>query len=334
MELDQLIEYWGNKQLTPMLLVDDNNQITWRNPWADWLFRIDLGINHLRQLPAGDVLAGYADEVRKYNAPPILTVNINDLNLDIEGRMTVDHSPRMVILKFHTRYLSRASMMEMHKFMQDFALEAGDRVNNPLTTVINCLHMIEREVKEGRTEKIQTYLELAIREAFVMKSFGDWVRRLSEESPSREAFALIPVLEEVLVRRGCEGCLEVDEEIPPVRGNAEHVGLIFGGLVNLIRQATGKGVFSLRTSVRGSLVTVEINTAQARVKNLRMLSEEFYGGLGLLAARYLLSLMQAQLEMEFNGDVGIRVTFVTAKSEVERSCRPDLLWQFPGGPKS
>jgi len=47
-----------------------------------------------------------------------------------------------------------------------------------------------------------------------------------------------------------------------------------------------------------------------------MLTEEFYGGLGLLAARYLLALMQAQLELEFMGDIGIRVTFI-ALPEVE-----------------
>ena len=66
-----------------------------------------------------------------------------------------------------------------------------------------------------------------------------------------------------------------------------------------------------------SLVIVEINANQTQVKDLRMLSEEFYGGLGLLAARYLLALMQAQLEMEFMSDVGIRVTFVIANPFAE-----------------
>jgi hypothetical protein len=35
-----------------------------------------------------------------------------------------------------------------------------------------------------------------------------------------------------------------------------------------------------------------------------------------LAARYLLSLMQAQLELEFMGDIGVRVTFISAGTEV------------------
>ena len=42
-----------------------------------------------------------------------------------------------------------------------------------------------------------------------------------------------------------------------------------------------------------------------------MLTEEFYGGLGLMAARYLLSLMQAQIVLNYMGDVGIQVTFLT-----------------------
>lgn len=322
--MDALIEYWGNKQITPMLLVDDKDQITWRNSWADWLFQNNLRSNDLRQLPAGAILADYAEEVRNNCAPPILSTDFNDLSLDIEGSRVSNGTGGFVILKFHTRFMSRASMMEMHKFMQDFALEAGDRVNNPLTTVINCLHMIERDVKAGNTEKIQTYLELAIREAFVMKSFGDWVRRLSEEPPAGQAYLLIPVLEEVLARRGCEESLEVIGDIPPVKGNAEHAGLVFGGLVNLVRQASGKSPFYLRVHARGELVSVEIGTAHSRVKDLRMLAEEFYGGLGLLAARYLLALMQAQLDMEYKGDVGIRVTFIASHDEVQEPGKPDF----------
>lgn len=314
-----MVEYWGNKQLTPMLLVNGANQITWRNQWADWLFRIDLGNNDLRHLPAGDVLADYADQVRKYTAPSVISVNVNDLCLDIEGRRTGKDDPAgHIILKFHTRYLSRASMMELHKLMQDFALEAGDRVNNPLTTVLNCLHLIERDLQTGNTEKIQTYLELATREAFVMKSFGDWVRRLSEEDPTREVFDLIPVLEEVLDRRGCEKYLDVIGLVPHVKGCSEHAAMILGGLVNLMRQATGDQPFKVKVAARDEhLITVLINSSYAQVKDLRMLSEEFFGGLGLLAARYLLSLMQAQLELEYNGDVGIRVTFVSASAVVE-----------------
>lgn len=319
LELDNLIEYWGNKQLTPMLLVDERNHISWCNRWAGWLFRLNPRNNNLRQLPAGNILADFAERVRKNSDPPLINISINGVSLDIEGRMMgEDNSGQLMILKFHTHYLSRASMLEMHKFMQDFALETGDRVNNPLTVVQNCLHLIDRDIRRGNFDKVQTYLELAIREANVMKEFGDWVRRLSEESPTQETFNLIPVLEEVLDRRDCLKCLKVLGEIPLIKGCAEHAALVLGGLVNLIRQASGNKAFTISVAPRDRrLVIVEINANQTQVKDLRMLSEEFYGGLGLLAARYLLALMQAQLEMEFMSDVGIRVTFVIANPFAE-----------------
>ena len=319
--MDKLIDYWGNKQLTPMVLVDENDVVTWRNRWADWLFRDDISNNHLQQLPAGKELADYAVTVRKYTDPPISTVIINGMALDVEGRMMgeEEHPSQSMILKFHTRYLSRASMLEIHKLMQDFALETGDRVNNPLTTVINCLHMLER--RPNNDDSTQSILELAIREANVMREFGDWVRRLSEESPSREIFDLRAVLENVMDRRGCLQLLKVEEgPLPKVKGCAEHAGLVLGGLINLMRQASGTEPLYVKVSARERrMVRVEINSDQSRVKDLRMLSEEFFGGLGLLAARYLLSLMQAQLELEFRGDVGIRVTFVAADAIVERN---------------
>lgn len=316
LELDKLVEFWGDKQMTPMLLVAEDNQVAWFNRWATWLFQVNLKNKDLRQLPAGDKLAEYAAGVRKYSAPSLTKAHVKGLSLDVEGRL-LNGSPYL-ILKFHTRYLSRPTMLEMHKFMQDFALEAGDRVNNPLTTVMNCLNIIQRDASHGNIEKIETYVELAIREAHVMKEFGDWVRRLSEEPPCREDFDVVAVLEKVLYRRNCLHRLDVHGEIPRVRGCGEHASLVLGGLVNLMRQASCDEVFTVKvTCLEQRLVTVEINSSQPKVKDLRMLSEEFYGGLGLLAARYLLSLMQAQLELEFIGDIGIRITFVTPTAEVE-----------------
>lgn len=316
LELDKLVDFWGDKQLTPMLLIDEEDNIVWSNRWATWLFQVNLKEKNLRQLPTGERLAEYAAWVRKYNAPSLTKAVVKGLSLDVEGRPTGEDSPHL-ILKFHTQFMSRTTMLEMHKFMQDFALEAGDRVNNPLTTVLNCLNMIQRDLQLGKADKLETYVELAIREAHVMKEFGDWVRRLSEEPPFREEFDLLPVLEEVLDRRNCLHHLVVQGEIPLVRGSAEHAALVLGGLVNLMRQASNR-VFSVKVACPDQrLVTVEINSTQGQGKDLRMLSEEFYGGLGLLAARYLLSLMQAQLELEFMGDIGVRVTFINSSSEIE-----------------
>jgi hypothetical protein len=307
----------GKKQLTPMLLVDNANYIVWRNQWAEWLFQLSSDNYHLMQLPVGDVLAGYADKFRIDNGPSLFSVNINGLIMDVEASMIKKRD--LISLKFHAVSLSRASMLEMHKFMQDFALEAGDRVNNPLTTVLNCLHMIRRDIENEDFSNISLYTELAIREAFVMKEFGDWVRRLSEEPPSLGAFDLVAVLKEIMERRACEEVLQVKGEIPLVRGCPEHARTVLGGLVNLIRQANVDGRFSVVVCHRFSqLVTVEINALESRVKDLRMLTEEFYGGLGLLAARYLLSLMQAQIEMEYLGDVGMRITFLQANSQGQK----------------
>lgn len=316
LELDALVGSWGDKQMTPILLVDDNNNIAWFNRWAIWLFQVNLKNKNLRQLSAGKRIAEYAAGVRKYNAPSLADVNVKGLALDVEGRPLDEDSPYL-ILKFHTRYLSRPAVWEMHKLMQDFALEAGDRVNNPLTTVLNCLNMIQRDIQLGKSDKLETYIELATREAHVMKDFGDWVRRLSEEPPCQEDFDVIAALQEVLYRRNCLHQLKVFGEIPRVRGSAEHATLVLGGLVNLMRQACHDELFTVKVACpEQKLVAVEINTAHGRVTDLRMLSEEFYSGLGLLAARYLLSLMQAQLELEFMGDIGIRIIFVTPSAEI------------------
>lgn len=317
LDLDNLVEYWGNKQLTPMLLIDEDCNISWHNRWAAWLFKTELSNKNLRQLPTGDRLAVHAAKVREYNAPSVIQIIINGLSLDVEGRL-MDESSNLMILKFHTRYLSRPSMLEMHKFMQDMALETGDRVNNPLTTVLNCLNMIQMDLKNNKTEKLETYVELAIREAHAMKDFGDWVRRLSEEPPFGAQFNVLSVMKKVLDRRNCLHYLEAEEDLPLAKGSADHAALVMGGLVNLVRQACGDKDFAVKiTTHEQSLIIVEINAPQSRVKDLRMLSEEFYGGLGLLAARYLLSLMQAQLELEFMGDIGVRVTFVSSTVAIE-----------------
>ncbi|MDD2283517.1 MAG: hypothetical protein PHD92_09065 [Eubacteriales bacterium] len=303
-------KFWGNKQLTPMLLIDEANYIYWHNRWAEWLFRIDTDRYHLLQLPAGDTLAGYADSVRKGNDPSLFSLDFEGLAIDVEASRLTN---REIAFKFHPVAMSRDSMLEMHKFMQDFALEAGDRVNNPLTTVLNCLQMIRQDAEKGDLASIPLYAEMAIREAFVMKEFGDWVRRLSEEPFCQGVFDLLPVLEEVLERRACEQFLQVIGDIPPVRGCPDHARTVLGGLVNLSRQAAAEGLCSVIVcNRRRHLVTVEINSKGAQVRDLRMLTEEFYGGLGLMAARYLLSLMQAQIVLNYMGDVGIQVTFLTA----------------------
>lgn len=323
LQLDNLVEYWGDKQLAPMLFVNAQQRIVWHNRWAKWLFQSSLGNKDLRQLPAGKELAAFAARVRKYRDSLLTRIAIDDLVLDVEGRMMGNGNSDLTVLKFHTPFLSRGAALELHKLMQDFALEAGDRVNNPLTTVLNCLNLILRDVRANRTDRLETYVELAIREAHVMKEFGDWVRRLSEEPPLRDGFNLLPVLTEVLDRRNCLHLLDAGEDIPPVQGCPDHARIVLGGLVNLMRQASEDQAFTVRVRPRGrTLVTVEINTQKSQVKDLRMLTEEFYGGLGLLAARYLLALMQAQLELEFMGDIGIRVTFIALPDVESQSPLP------------
>lgn len=42
LELDKLVEFWGDKQMTPMLLIDEEDNIEWCNRWAVWLFQVNL----------------------------------------------------------------------------------------------------------------------------------------------------------------------------------------------------------------------------------------------------------------------------------------------------
>lgn len=302
------IKLMGDKQLIPSFLVDKANYVVWSNRWAKRLFNIDKKRKCLLQLPAGESLAVYASSVRHGIGPNLFSINLEDVTVDVEISRVGQGE---IAFKFHPVAMSRSSMLEMHRFMQDFALETGDRVNNPLTTVLNCLQLIKRDAQAGSTANISHYVDKALREAFVMKDFGEWVRRLSEEPPCQEAFDLVQILKEVLVRRACEQSLQVNDDIPLVRGCPEHTRDIMGGLINLCRQASStKSCSVIVSNRRPSLVVVEIYPQGTQVRDLRMLTTEFYGGLGLMAARYLLALMQAQIIMGFMGETGIKVTFL------------------------
>lgn len=275
---------------------------------AKWLFNINKKRNRLVQLPAGESLAIYADRVRQGHEPLLFSLTLEGVCIDVEINSVGEGE---IAFKFHPVAMTRDSTLEMHKFMQDFALEAGDRVNNPLTTVLNCLQLIKRDAEAGSTANICLYAERALREAFIMKDFGEWVRRLSEESPCQDTFDLVQVLKEILTRRACEQSLHVNGEIPLVKGCSEHARVILGGLVNLCRQASSTRTCAITVHTRRrNFVAVEICPEGTQVRDLRMLTSEFYGGLGLMAARYLLALMQAQIIVGFMGDTGIRVTFL------------------------
>lgn len=305
--------YMGNMQQTPMFLTDQSDHIIWSNRWAKWLFNIDKKHNYLLQLPAGESLAVYADKVRQGHDPSLFSLILEGVTVDVEIN-SVSHGE--IAFKFHPVAMTRHSTLEIHKFMQDFALEAGDRVNNPLTTVLNCLQLIKRDAEAGSTANISLYADRALREAFVMKDFGEWVRRLSEEPPCQETFDLVQMLKDILARRACEQSLLVNEDIPLVKGCVEHAREILGGLVNLCRQASATRACSVTVRPRrNNLVAVEISPQGTQARDLRMLTSEFYGGLGLMAARYLLALMQAQMVIGFMGDTGIRVTFLAGTLE-------------------
>lgn len=302
------IKFMVDKQLIPTFLVDQANYVVWSNRWAKRLFNINKERNCLLQLPAGESLAVYASSVRHGIGPNLFSINLEDVTVDVEISSVGQGE---IAFKFHPVAMSRSSMLEMHRFMQDFALETGDRVNNPLTTVLNCLQLIKRDANAGSMANISHYVDKALREAFVMKDFGEWVRRLSEEPPCQDAFDLVQILREVLVRRACEQSLQVNDDIPLVRGCQEHAQEIMGGLINLCRQASStKSCSVIVSNRRPSLVVVEIYPQGTQVRDLRMLTTEFYGGLGLMAARYLLALMQAQIIMGFMGETGIKVTFL------------------------
>lgn len=295
-------------QPIPMFLTDEADYIIWSNRLAKWLFNINKKRNRLLQLPAGESLAIYADRVRQGHDPSLFSLTLEGTCVDVEINSVGDGE---IAFKFHPVAMTRDSTLEMHKFMQDFALEAGDRVNNPLTTVLNCLQLIKRDAEAGSTANICLYAERALREAFIMKDFGEWVRRLSEESPCQDTFDLVQVLKEILTRRACEQSLHVNGEIPLVKGCSEHARVILGGLVNLCRQASSTRTCAITVHTRRrNFVAVEICPEGTQVRDLRMLTSEFYGGLGLMAARYLLALMQAQIIVGFMGDTGIRVTFL------------------------
>lgn len=296
------------RQMTPALIVNGSNKVIWRNRWAELLFKIAQGEKHLGQLPDGDAMTAYAERVRKDENSSLLRLNRAGMAIDVEARRQGIES---IMFKFHPAALLWDSMLEMHKFMQDIALAAGDRINNPLTTVLNCLELIREGAERGKTKDIPLFAEMAIREAYSMKDFGDWVRRLSEEPPCTEAFDLVAVIREILVRRNCEESLIINKDIPLVKGDCGHASSVLGGLVNLCRQADESGQCWVKICYcRQPLVTLEITPRGPQVRDLRMLTEEFYGGLGLLAARYLLSQMQAQMILDYMGDVGIRVTFL------------------------
>ncbi|MGI6363235.1 MAG: hypothetical protein ACOX21_05730 [Bacillota bacterium] len=297
-------------QPIPMFLTDEADYIIWSNRLAKWLFSIDKKRNRLVQLPAGESLAIYADRVRQGHEPLLFSLTLEGVCIDVEINSVGEGE---IAFKFHPVAMTRDSTLEMHKFMQDFALEAGDRVNNPLTTVLNCLQLIKRDAEAGSTANISLYAERALREAFIMKDFGEWVRRLSEEPPCHDVFDLVQILVEVLTRRACEQYLHVQGDIPPVKGCSEHARVILGGLVNLCRQASSTRTCSITVHTRRrNLVVVEICPQGTQVRDLRMLTSEFYGGLGLMAARYLLALMQAQIIVGFMGNTGIRVTFLAS----------------------
>lgn len=302
---DNLIGYVGSNRQRPMLLADQDDTIIWHNDWATWLFsNPDLENTNLRQLEQGDVLAEYAARVRSYQCPDAIRLGINTVCLEITATLETYG----VLFRFHPILLTRPGMLDAHNLMQDFARETGDRVNNPLTTVLNCLHLLQQEIT---TDPARHYLELAIREGYAMKDFGDWVRRLSEEPPALGNFDLVETLRYLLERRGGIWRLEVFSDVPLVRGNEDNAKQVLGGLINLIRQAGGRVPYVIQVDRwADGTVVVEMGSEAPRVKDIRMLSEEFYGGLGLMAARYLLSLMQAHLELDYKSGVGIRVSFL------------------------
>lgn len=306
-----LIAYVGSNRQRPMLLADNGDTVIWHNDWATWLFSNPIVENtNLRQLEQGELLADFAAKVRNSQRPGETWTDINSVCVEIAA--TLEEGG--VLFHFHPVILTRPGMWDSHNLMLDFARETGDRVNNPLTTVLNCLHLLQREIT---TDPARHYLELAIREGYRMKDFGEWVRRLSEEPPALGSFNLVETLRYLLERRGGAWRLEVLADIPPVRGSLDNALQVLGGLINLIRQAGGRVPYRVQVDrwVDGTVV-VELSSEAPRVKDIRMLSEEFYGGLGLMAARYLLSLMQAHLELDYRSGVAIKLSFLVADNSI------------------
>ena len=309
---------WGNKGHTPMLLTDEEDNIIWCNHWVKLLFGIEEGLDHLLQLPAGRVLSNYALQARKGSGPYLFSLARDGLSMDVETEMREQET---IAFKFHPVSMEWNSMLEMHRFMQDFALESGDRLNNPLTTVLNCLRFIKENAERGDTTGIPQYAEMAIRGAFSMKEFCDRILSLSEEGPCSGSFDLADTLREIMIQRECEDSLEIQGKLPLVRGCPDHARRVLSGLVNLGCQAGKEGICSVKVWSRyRRLAVVGIYPKGAQTRDLRTLTEEFYEGLGFLAARYLLSLMQAQVITDYLGDAGIRVTFVAADAKAENTC--------------
>ncbi|MTI95122.1 MAG: HAMP domain-containing histidine kinase [Firmicutes bacterium] len=305
-----LIEYWGTHKQTPMLLLDFNNIIIWHNKWSAWLFEQPLQEVNIRQLQSGDILEDFISLVRKHQQPPMLSMTMCDVPFQVSGQLIQREDGEVVLLKWHMNFLSTASMLEVYRMMQDFALEAGDRVNNPLTTVLNCLHMLKRSVPESNPNF--NFLELALREATTMQEFGNYVRRLSNELPVMDTFDLVATIRDAMDRRGLmDWELAIPEAVPPVIGALEHAKVVLGGFISLVKQATGNspGRVSIAQTSEGR-VSVVIAAGEGRVRDLRMLSEEFYGGLGLMSARYLLTLMQAHLDLDYGDGNAVQIAFV------------------------
>lgn len=310
MELEipaNLGDLWLKSQKVPMLAADKDGRIIWHNQWCAWLYGISLDKLKVTDLPNGHTLAAHLSAVRSQVPGPLpLRTVIRGAEIEVVGYNIVNTS--QVLLRFHIYRHCPDTILHVHKLMQDFALETGDRVNNPLLTVMNCMQMVLNKLPDGPERH---YLELALREANVMKEFGDWVRRLSEETPVMSHFNLVATINDCLFRRGGLYDFTVEENIPPVIGDQENASMVLGGLINLVRQAAGREKYFVTISREESFVHLDLDCQGSDVKDLRMLSEEMYGGLGLMAARYLLAMMHAHLELDYRSDTGVRVTFVT-----------------------
>lgn len=296
------------RQMAPIVIVDGSNQVIWRNHWAESFFGIVPGAKNFGQLVNGEDMTAYAEKVRRGERLPHIRFTHTGMIFDVEAH---HYALNEIVYTFHPTVLLWDSMLEMHKFMQDFALATGDKINNPLTTVLNCLQLIRSCAAEGRNEAIPHYVGMAMREALAMKDFSDWVRRLSEEPLSTEVFDLVTVLKGILANKDFHATLQVAGDVPFVIGDSKHASSVLGSLVNLCQQRMGKDGCNVKVfRLWQSLVTVEISPHDPQIYDLRMLIGGFYGGLGLLAVRYLLSQMQAQITLDYKGE-SIRVTFLS-----------------------
>jgi nitrogen-specific signal transduction histidine kinase len=301
-------DLWLKSQKVPMLAVDQDGQIIWHNQWCTWLYGISLEKLKVTDLPNGHTLAAHISAVRSQAPSPPLPLRTVIRGIEIEVVGYSIGATSQVLLRFHIYRHRPDTILHLHKLIQDFALETGDRVNNPLLTVMNCMQLVLNKLPDGPERH---YLELAQREANAMKEFGDWVRRLSEETPVMGHFNLVDTINHCLFRRGGAYEFTVEQNIPPVIGDQENASMVLGGLINLVRQAAGHRKYYITISREDAFVHLDLDCEGSDVKDLRMLSEEMYGGLGLMAARYLLAMMHAHLELDYRSDTGVRVTFIT-----------------------